>query len=385
MTRATRLGMLLGLCLTWSACAEAVEGTGSQGVTAGASSDVSFPRGGQGTDAGVGAGAADGVSARTDTESGQADSGERFADDHLPDAYDPLCAEEMPELDVELTAASMMLVMDRSGSMVGDNWAAAKSAIQEVVAPLAMSTRMGLQLYPESVMCTISGEPIVPMDFNQADAITNALEVEGVGGSTPMAKGMRNARDAILNDLAPGNKIVILTADGKPSDTCMEDCTGCECTYVDTCTFCADLIGCMEQEITSLVEELADLNVPTYVVGFPGSGDAKDLLNDIATLGGTALDGDTKYYDTTGEADLLEALETITANLDTCGTSIDVPETYDFMMVTLNGETLPKDVTHTDGWDLLEDGTLQFYGGTCLAASAPDAQLKVSFICKYVD
>lgn len=108
-----------------------------------------------------------------------------------------------------------------------------KSAFQDVIGLLAVSTRVGLQLYPESVMCTISNEPIVGLDFNQAEAIMSALEVEGIGGSTPMAKGMRNARNAIMSDPAPGNKIVMLTADGKPSDTCMEDCTGCDCTYVD--------------------------------------------------------------------------------------------------------------------------------------------------------
>lgn len=380
MTGTVRLGLLVGLCLVWSACAEAVVGTGSENLTAGATQDASFPKDATSPNPEEGGEGADGNTGATGT-----DTGERFADDHLPDAYDPLCAEEMPELDVELVAASIMLVMDRSGSMVGANWAAAKSAIQDVIGPLAESTRIGLQLYPESVMCTISNEPIVGLGFNQAEAIMSALEVEGVGGSTPMAKGMRNARNAIMSDPAPGNKIVILTADGKPSDTCMEDCTGCDCTYVDTCTFCADLIGCMEQEITSLVDELAAINVPTYVVGFPGSGKAKDLLNDIATLGGTALEGDTMYYDTTNEAELLEALEAITANLDTCGTPIEVPEYYDFMMVTLNGEQLARDTTHVDGWDLLEDGTLQFYGGTCLAASAPDAKLKVSFICKYLD
>ncbi len=379
MTRAIRLGLTLTISLALAACGESVEGAGSENINAGAGQDVSFPMGAdanQGGDAGASLGSEDGS---------KGDGGKTFADDHLPDTYDPLCAEEMPELDVELVAASMMLVMDRSGSMEGANWASAKGAIEAVVTPLAQSTRIGLQLYPQSVMCTISEAPIVPLDFNQAEAIMNALEVEGVGGSTPMAKGLRNARDAILADHAPGNKIVILTADGKPSDTCMEDCTGCDCTYVDTCTFCSDLIGCMESEITSLVDELAAVNVPTYVVGFPGSGQAKDLLNEIATIGGTALEGDTKYYDTTGEADLLEALEAITANLDTCGTPIEVPEYYDFIMVTLNGEPLPRDETHSDGWDLLEDGTLQFYGSACLAASAPGVELKVSFICKYVD
>ena len=226
MTRAIRLGLTLTLSLALAACGESVEGTGSENINAGAGQDVSFPMGAdanQGGDAGDSLGSEDGS---------KGDGGKTFADDHLPDTYDPLCAEEMPELDVELVAASMMLVMDRSGSMEGANWASAKGAIEAVVTPLAQSTRIGLQLYPQSVMCTISEAPIVPLDFNQAEAIMNALEVEGVGGSTPMAKGLRNARDAILTDPAPGNKIVILTADGKPSDTCMEDCTGCDCTYV---------------------------------------------------------------------------------------------------------------------------------------------------------
>ncbi len=381
MTIARQLGAVLCSLALIAACGESVEGAGSENVNAETSQDVSFPMGPNGENGGSQAGD-DSSETSGDTEG---DGGKTFADDHLPDTYDPLCAEEMPELDVELVAASIMLVMDRSGSMVGANWDAAKGAIEAVATPLAPSTRIGLQLYPESVMCTISDAPIVAMDFNQSGAIMEALEVEGVGGSTPMAKGLRNARDAIFGDPAPGNKIVILTADGKPSDTCMEDCTGCDCTYVDTCTFCSDLIGCMESEITSLVEELAAVNVPTYVVGFPGSGDAKDLLNELATLGGTALDGETKYYDTTGEADLLEALEAITANLDTCGTTIEVPDHYDFIMVTLDGEPLVRDETHSDGWDLLEDGTLQFYGSACLAASAPGVELKVSFICKFVE
>jgi hypothetical protein len=111
-----RLGLLVGLCLVWSACAEAVVGTGSENLTAGATQDASFPKDATNPNPEEGG---EGADANTNTGETGTDTRESFADDHLPDAYNPLCAEEMPELDAELVAASIMLVMDRSGSMVG--------------------------------------------------------------------------------------------------------------------------------------------------------------------------------------------------------------------------------------------------------------------------
>ena len=133
-------------------------GTGSENLTAGATQDAGFPKDATSPDPEEGGQGAD---ATTNTGARGTDTGESLADDHLPDPYDRLGAEEMPEFDVELMAASIMLVMDRSGSMVGANWAAAKSAFQDVIGLLALSTRVGLQLYPESVKRTISNEPIL--------------------------------------------------------------------------------------------------------------------------------------------------------------------------------------------------------------------------------
>lgn len=66
--------------------------------------------------------------------------------------------------------------------------------------------------------------PQVPFGPGQADVVVAAMNTAGTGGSTPMGRAMKAARE-YLDEHATENTTVVLAADGKPSDTCLQDCT----------------------------------------------------------------------------------------------------------------------------------------------------------------
>jgi hypothetical protein len=71
------------------------------------------------------------------------------------------------------------------------------------------------------------------------------------------------------------------------------------------------------------------------------------------------------------------------ADTSRCSAEVTPTPGYAFMTVKLDGTKLPKDPTHQNGWDLVDGHTFQLYGEACTTASAPNAQVDVTFICKY--
>jgi hypothetical protein len=133
------------------------------------------------------------------------------------------------------------------------------------------------------------------------------------------------------------------------------------------------------------VTALAEAGVSTYVIGLPGSEGATGLLDEMAEIGGTALDGPTKHYDISSGGNLGETLLAITESLGTCSVTLEPPAGYAFLTVEIDGVPIPHDPDGVDGWSLVDGVTLQFYGDACMAASASDADVTVTYVCKYVE
>ncbi len=110
---------------------------------------------------------------------------------------------------------------------------------------------------------------------------------------------------------------------------------------------------------------------------------ARALLDEMAEIGGTALDGPSKHYDISSGGDLGEALLAITESLGTCSVALDPPAGYAFITVEIDGVPIPSDSDGVDGWSLVDGNTLQFHGDACVAASAGDADVTVTYVCKY--
>ena len=294
----------------------------------------------------------------------------------------PICDSEQVDVTVELLPPNILLVVDRSGSMGGTKWTQTKAAIQSVLGDLGNAVSAGILMYPAVKGCTVPAEPQVVLAPNQSTAIVNAMDTTGTGGSTPMGRAMKVARTWLEGQALVGETAVVLAADGKPTDTCLEDCTGCDCTDPATCLWCADLIDCMYAEVEKQVEALQALGIKTYVVGFEGGFGATDFLISLATKGGTAEAGSSPFYDAQDGSALADALTEITGTVETCKAQFIPPESYDYIVVTVDGQPVAKDASHQNGWDQVDAQTVRLYGDACAAASEGDAEVVVTFVCK---
>jgi hypothetical protein len=309
------------------------------------------------------------------------DTDDTYSPDATSDGSLSTCGTEQLTLSPEIAPPGIMLVVDRSGSMY-DRWPGAIAAVESLVTQVGPTMRLGLALYPEAAGCGVSERPVVPLGAASSASILAALRSAGTGGSTPMGRAMRSVRDDLEATPQPGAVHVVLIADGKPSDTCLEDCEGCDCIDNDTCSVCADLIACTQREVSKHVAALAGRGTRTWVIGYAGGFGAGTFLESLAEIGGTANEGPSPFFDA-GEGEALgQILTDIASTVETCTARVTEPAGYGFPVVTLSGATLPRDPTHSNGWDWVDGETIRLYGAACDAASQVGAELAITFICK---
>ncbi len=300
----------------------------------------------------------------------------------------PTCGEE--EIQIEkVEAAHVLIILDRSGSMEGSNWEQAQQAVGDVLAVHGPYIRFGLLLFPHQSGCDVPSQPNVAFALDNGDAIVQLMQQEGTTGQTPTPSALDTA-SSIFAGLGPGDgaKAVILATDGQP--TCLNGCGGCAAVGDGGCSewlllgcMCWDEQACVEKQTREAVSTLAQAGVSTYVIGITGSSSARNLLNELADRGGTAKPGDPRYYDTGSATELATALGDIASSVGSCSVEVTPPVGYDFIVVRINGEKVKKDKGHENGWDLLDDDVMQFYGDACNAAAAPDADVTVTYVCKH--
>ena len=191
---------------------------------------------------------------------------------------------------------NMLIVQDVSGSMndtVGSTtkWDAAKAAVKAMTDQYAAGgIRFGLELFADpdqSDNCTATKIHVGCAD-NNAAAIQAKMNAESPWSNTPLKQALDTAAGySGLKDATRANYVLLIT-DGQ--ETCDSDTSAC---------------------ITSVLN-LKAANIKTFVVGF-GSGVDANVLNSMATDGGTAKSTSPYYYQADNQADLQAALDTIAA------------------------------------------------------------------------
>lgn len=294
----------------------------------------------------------------------------------------PTCGEDEVTIEKPKAPATVLIVMDRSGSMEGDKWEQTKAAIATVLEVHGPYINFGLLLFPPKSGggCVLPGKADVDFALNNGPVIVDTMQAVGTGGGTPTGGALQAALQIFNQAQPPGDRIVVVATDGKPN--CAIDCGKCGCAF--GCDFlCFNEDQCAEDEVFSAVSSLAAQQAKVYVVGIAGSGGAKSVLNKMAELGGTALPGDPKYYDTASGADLATALDAIAGSVGSCSVPLTIPPGTAFVILEIDGQKVLKDPTHTDGWDLLEGDVMQLYGSACEAASHEGSKVEVTYVCKY--
>jgi hypothetical protein len=173
----------------------------------------------------------------------------------------------------------------RVDPFVPTKWQITSGALVTAIRNLPKETVVGLSYFSNDDACGVHSVPSVglsELDEGQESALRASLSTVQPGGATPIVGAVilayRHLHRQALDGELTGNQFVVLLTDGEQSELCSDPprCDG-------------------PQECTSL---LIDSEVPkaagpgvwikTFVIGAPGSENAKMTLSQIALAGGTA-------------------------------------------------------------------------------------------------
>jgi len=290
---------------------------------------------------------------------------------------------DVVEVTLKPIEPNMMLVLDKSGSMVANpsgywdhdadantpkitRWNSLYQVVKLVVTDFNDSINFGANLFPaknatkdyNANACVVSANVEIPVAPMNKDAILNGIPQAGdtsLLGGTPTFSGITAALNH-LKSLDPGvPRAILLVTDGAAN-----------------CTVGAappPLFEAYDQALHTLVEG-AWLNdkIPTYVVGIDTqdvlSGNTQDgnpngtnsftKLNELAVQGGKPKDDpNEKFYNAVNQIELKAALDVIAK--DALGCLIPLPEPPFFpesTKVLVGGAEVPQvtDCTMENGW-----------------------------------
>ena len=327
-----------------------------------------------------------------------------FQDGPPPADASGFCGNQFFEVTQE--PPNLYFVIDRSGSMTDkvapgsgiSRYTAVRTACVALVGELGDRVNVGAAVFPGSPLideCGAGAEvfPTRPGDEPQAtdggggpvtQAFAAATNVQPKGG-TPIARTFQTLLPTL--SALEGETAVILATDGGPNCSYAHKCGAADCIWNiegayllgDHCVpdyNCCDTsiangpgpLGCLDSAATvAAVSALRDAGIRTYVVGIPGSQHYASLLDQLATVGGSARPGSPAYYRVDDINTLGDALAQIGYQaLATCDFALDAaPPKADFVNVYLDNELVAYD--EANGWSWTSDTTLSLNGDACEA------------------
>jgi hypothetical protein len=324
--------------------------------------------------------------------------------------------------EAKLAPANLLFVIDKSGSMncnppEGDEalnarcanfpvkedpslpskWEVTTEALSNALDTLALqpNVRVGMNLFPRDSSCRVESAPnveVATLDTAQRTDIGDVLSETTPSGETPIAGATilsyAHLSEALRAGDLDGNVFVVLLTDGAET--------------------------CKESELPKLLAEDVPnarlFNIRTFVIGAPGSENARSLLSQMAFVGGTASsancnhsdaqpdEGDCHFDMTTSAdfaADLDAALQEI-SRTKVLSCEFEVPENPDGGGVDLNKvnvtfqpsdgelEEIPKDTSaecdEAAGWQYSADASKIVLCGDVCDRVQDDAEGQVRIV-----
>jgi hypothetical protein len=299
---------------------------------------------------------------------------------------------------------NVILVLDKSRSMLnyewdGDGdpqtpdvtrWHSLHDTVNAIATHYQDGMKLGVTLFPfidatskyES-LCIVSEHPEVTPALGNAEAILDAIpdaEDTDFYGATPAAAGIATALAHL--ELLDGEEpaAMILVTDGAAN--CNFDNGG------------QDLFDVYDENLPLIVAHAWEQRaIPTYVIGI----DIKSMsispltnprvkLDEVAQLGGVALDGEVGFYDATDADMLLAALDEIASSVS-CTVKLDEPpESADQLIIEIDGQTIPRldSCDQGDGWVFSDPNgpldSIELCNGSC-DALLEAGELEAEFPC----
>ncbi len=282
----------------------------------------------------------------SDTDSDTATTGEDILN----------CGVDDVQADVRIPR--VMLVLDKSGSMVADpdgfwdhdnnpdtppitRWESLYSVVEFIVVNFEERMNFGAVLFPatkatsdySAAACPVNEEPEVPVGVGMAQTILQSIpgpQELNLRGGTPAAAGIQTALMGLpQNEAIPLEddlRYIIIVTDGAAN--CSTDATDNNGRF-----------EVYDEAFPAAVAAAAAAGVNTFVVGIDISSDISPVvpdgnpdginsyekLNEVALAGGEAREGDEKFYNTVNELELQAALEAISEAITSCTFELSKP------------------------------------------------------------
>ncbi len=298
---------------------------------------------------------------------------------------DASCGAQTAEIPlVELNdPPDLLIVLDKSGSMIAppgfpipfapSKWDLMEDAIANITNTYQTNIRFGLTAFPNDAdICGVTAGADVNIALSNAGAVNGWMSSNSPNGNTPAHLGLQNAA-SIYSGVAPNpaGQYVLFATDGIPN------CAGTPPVPDDG----------SNTETLAAVQTLASQGIHTFVLGF-GSlfGLDPDLLNDAAQAGLEPAPGGPPYFYHANDASSLDAaLLAIAGGIipPTCSFAVtETPPDPDLVTVTLDGNAIPRDPAHNNGWDYFPDAsTITFFGSACDLIQGGDISVSFVFGC----
>jgi hypothetical protein len=282
----------------------------------------------------------------------------------------------------------ILILLDRSGSMQWNadascrqncgpdsRWLQVTAALNQVIPATDTMVNWGLKFFGSSTnSCNVTAAPEVAIAPGSGAMIMTRIGMTNPGTPTPTRLGV-NAGAAYMATLTSTNpKYLLLATDGEPT---------CDPTLPASMMNNSDAAGAQQA-----VTDAFNMGFKTIVIGI-GDTMGAATLNQMAINGGMPQMGAaTSFYQVTDTTSLVATLQTILGRVASCqfniGAAPNPSTSVDFIDVFGDGMPIPRDQTHTDGWDYTNatHTTIQIYGPRCDAVTAGTiTNVTVSFRC----
>jgi len=324
----------------------------------------------------------------------------------------------LQKFDVERKPAEILLLLDRSKSMIEDltsdgvtlKWNAIIPALKQVIMDTDASVSWGLKVFPEGdgaecVAGSVTPNVVVPVaPMNAANVVAGIDATTPQGNGTPTGDAVTAAFNYLKTLTSTNPKYILLATDGAPS------CAG---TTKDSSTARTFAVS----QVTAALGGMP--SVPTFVVGVAtNSNSEQTTLNSLADAGGRPRSSLlTHFYLGNTQSELTAAVATITGQAATCtfplnppppvlndptkvgmyfpptGTPATCTTTTDCSggLTCVSGicmTKVPYDTTMGNGWSYTDtnDTAAQAYGSWCDMIKASGANtVQIVYGCPLID
>ena len=323
-----------------------------------------------------------------------------IAPDHIDatDITDTPCVPEV--IPLIRNTADVMFLIDRSNSMQANiageqlppsRWSVLHDALAATFPAVQATLSFGAVFFPQPVngmsstqeQCNPSASvDVLPTRNTGAAQILRILETTQPGGGTPTYAAFQLVGQWFASQPPSRDpRYIVLATDGGPNCNFALDYTMCQCTSRDRTTMLPDcdtdpgrVVNCLDDSRTvAEIQRIADTGIPTFVIGIddPNRPDLTMVLNRMAVAGGrpNMNGGPTiQYYSVRQQADLANAFQTIEQTIAQCTfVTTRPPASFDTIHVELNSVEVPRDPSHTNGWDVTDRaaGEITLFGPVC--------------------